>query len=173
MQFILLLLLMANYMSIKIDNFILSCRYFSLSIGLIKIMKIDVVLNLHKSVDFEQPNTYLKELGMESGGSFIIHSDRLFVLFLWIILHFLIWLLYSYATKQRDCKQRLVVKRFKYFTYNVYIRILLGTHTFILVFSMLEMKNSIYYQYHGSQIKTKWKSMKKLYTWVLQWYQAI
>ena len=66
MQLLLLLPLMANFISRKVTNFILSNEIYTLSFSFIPITDIDKFELLEK-FDFEQQNSYINDLGMESG----------------------------------------------------------------------------------------------------------
>ena len=144
MQLFLLLPLMAKFMSYKVKEFLLSCKFFTLSISLIIMIEIDFVKKFVNLLDFKQPITYLEELGMDSGSSFIINSGCIISILWFIPLHWLL-LSCSFASEKRNCVQKLISKTFTYFTFSIYIRVLIQTYVFIVLSTMYEIKNYMYY----------------------------
>ena len=81
---------------------------------------------------------------MDSGSSFIINSGCIISILWFIPLHWLL-LLCSFASEKRNCVQKLISKTFTYFTFSIYIRVLIQTYVFIVLSTMYEIKNYMYY----------------------------
>ena len=92
MQMILILPLMAKFMSDKVKNFILSNAFssFSLNFFHVKFENMSYVRDL----EFDQSNEYLKDLGMQSGSTFINYITLFLFFITLILLHLLISLVH-------------------------------------------------------------------------------
>ena len=97
MQMILILPLMAKFMSNKVKNFIISNVYTSFSFNLYN-LKLGEILHI-QDLEFDQPNEYVSDLGMQSGSTFINYI-LLFLLFIFLVLlHMIICVAYLCTRK--------------------------------------------------------------------------
>ena len=96
--------------------------------------------------DFQQPNEYLEDLGMQSGSVLANNMVSMIVLAGLVILHFAIVLIYSSTRNQENGFCNKVFKKlFNVFTFTLYIRIAIESFTFTLLMSVSEIK---FYFYH-------------------------
>ena len=94
MQLLLLLPLMANFMSNKVVNFILSNGFFTLSLSYVPLEEIDKA-NLIKKLDFEQPNSYISDIGMQSGSASVNYLVSFLLLLILLIVHSIVFCLHQ------------------------------------------------------------------------------
>ena len=98
---------------------------------------------LYDVYDSEQQNEYLEKLGLESASS-IINLTWLVLFYLLIILLHLSLTIIHYNTKSKtneidvSCLTRSIRRLFHMFTYNIYVRIMIGSNLFILLNSTSE-----------------------------------
>ena len=89
LQAILLLPLIAWYISDTVKNFIICNGFFTFSFGFIVLDHKDKIPFVN-DLDFQQSNSYLKELGMQSGSSFVNNMMVIAVLILLILPHLIL-----------------------------------------------------------------------------------
>ena len=89
LQALLLLPLVAWYISETVKNFIISNGFFTFSLGFLMQDHLDSI-PFAKDLDFEQSNSYLHDLGMQSGSCFINNMLIMFLLVTLLIPHLLI-----------------------------------------------------------------------------------
>ena len=93
LQTLILLPLMFRSFSDKIINYILSMDAAIFSFNFITIK--DVLPDQEtRKVEFDQPNNYLKLIGLEDGSTFANNLSLFFIILGWMIFHLLIWILY-------------------------------------------------------------------------------
>ena len=93
MQLVMILPLVAKFMKGKAEEFIVANALSTLSIYPLPIETIESI-PLIRDLSFDQPDEYLRNLGLLSGSTFVNNFILLSILFILAIVHFLFCLLY-------------------------------------------------------------------------------
>lgn len=79
-QMTLLIPMIDDYLPADVEKFILGMSFTLFSLDFIPIENIPIVAEIREALDYDQDNSYMKDLGMKSGSAFINQLKLLFVL---------------------------------------------------------------------------------------------
>ncbi|CAI2372191.1 unnamed protein product [Moneuplotes crassus] len=136
-----LLPLVPEYFSPKVLDFLSGMGFTMLSFDFLKLNHIPFIAYITEWESYSQPDEYLHSLGMISVSSILNHLSIIGFLILIGIIHFCV-LLTSKCTqnsKHMKCKS-LISRLFRYFTFNIYIRIFMQS----IIFTALCIFSEIY-----------------------------
>ena len=140
-QLILLLPMLPNYMSDEVKNFIASLNYCLFSLGFININIGENFQNQNISLDYNQPNSYLNLIDLNSGSGFVNVQSNIIGICPFIVIH--IWLLiWSYAIpKRRENRwySKWISKLFERMTFGWYFQYIICSFLMFLLISLSEI----------------------------------
>ena len=145
MQLVMILPLVAKFMKGKAEEFIVANAFSTLSIYPLPIETIESI-PLIRDLSFDQPDEYLRNLGLSSGSTFVNNFILLSILFILAIVHFLSCLLYLWTRNKEGKFSSMVLKVYRFFTFTFYIRIFILIYMFTLLMVVSEIK---YYVENG------------------------
>ncbi|CAI2380394.1 unnamed protein product [Moneuplotes crassus] len=133
LQLAILLPLIPKYFPIDVLAFLKGMSFAMLSFDFIKLEEIPFVEDITEWIDYPQPDEYLGSIGMSSGSSLINYlSFLVFICFIGIC-HLCIVLCRGCILKTKNKKlSKLMDKLFEFFTFNLYLRILIQAYLFTI-----------------------------------------
>ncbi|CAI2380856.1 unnamed protein product [Moneuplotes crassus] len=142
LQLAILLPLIPDYFSPKVLAFLSEMGFTMLSFDFIKFKDIPFVEELTDWVSYPQSDGYLNSLGMRSGSSVVNYLSLMAIIILIGIINVGVFLCYRCTknSKNRKCK-KFTRKLFKFFTFNVYIRIFMQAFVFTTLSIFSELYN--------------------------------
>ena len=149
LQVVLLLPLVVKSMSKTVQDFIVSNAFAALSVYYLPVQAIKSIPWI-KDLSFDQQDEYLRVLGWHSGSTVVNNIILLMILFVLAIFHALFCVLY-YCTNNSESRCSTKIKKvYKFFTFTVYIRIVVMIYMLVLLLAISEIK--FYYKNEGGQI---------------------
>ena len=158
MQQLVMLPLMAKFMTHQVRQFIVSNAFTSLSIYSVRTNWIESIFFI-KELSFDQVNEYFEMLEWKSGSTFVSNILLIALIFVIVFLHLLAWILRRLTKNCREWLHGIFCKLFDFFTFSVYIRILYEVYLFVLLMAVSEIN-----YYH--------KTVKGEYYSNYNWYVA-
>ncbi|CAI2381459.1 unnamed protein product [Moneuplotes crassus] len=142
LQLAILLPLIPDYFSPKVLDFLSTMGFTMLSFDFIKLKDIPLVEELTNWVSYPQSDGYLNSLGMRSGSSVVNYLSLMAIIILIGIIHVgvLCCVRQIENSKHIKCK-KFTKKLFKFFTFNVYIRIFMQAFVFTTLSIFSELYN--------------------------------
>jgi cysteine-rich repeat protein len=143
MQLFMFLILLKVYLPTPIEALITSSSYFAFTFPIIHFRSLYGIGHILELIDFKPTDSALSLLGAESGSTFINVLSQLLMLILIFILHL-------FALSLRNCDPKMAdgrwskwlkwtgKKNFDFFTFTVYIRLILQSSQFMLMSSIAE-----------------------------------
>ena len=150
-QLLLLLPMIAKYMSNTVENFILSMGYLAFQTSFKTTISILLIQPIFDEFNLPQKDKYLQALGLQSGSTYLNYFGLVPIFFSIGIIHIYMLCRYQNYVRQRNRKQRCMAKFLQFLTYSLYIRIAIEVFTFTLVCSLSEIKYFTYYD-EGSTV---------------------
>jgi cysteine-rich repeat protein len=143
MQLLMFLLLFGVYLPAPIKNMITSGSFASLSFSIPHLQNLYGIGHLFEFIDFECEDSALASLGAESGSTFVNVLSQIFMLLLIFILHLFALTLMNWDPARANgwwskWLKWTGKKIFHFFTFTVYIRLLLQFSQFMLMNSISE-----------------------------------
>jgi cysteine-rich repeat protein len=144
MQLFMMLVLLGVYLPTPIKDMITSSSYFSLSFEVPFIEQIYGIGSFLTWIDFNNENSTLKSVGVQSGSTFRNVLSQLLTLLLIIMIHLLVIALRKcdpeniYSSWPKWVKY-IGQKIFQLFTFAIYIRLLMQYSQFMLISSLSEI----------------------------------
>jgi cysteine-rich repeat protein len=144
MQLFMMLVLLGVYLPTPIKDMITSSSYFSLSFEVPFIEQIYGIGSFLTWIDFNNENSTLKSVGVQSGSTFRNVLSQLLTLLLIIMIHLLVIALRKcdpeniYSSWPKWVKY-IGQKIFRLFTFAIYIRLLMQYSQFMLISSLSEI----------------------------------
>jgi cysteine-rich repeat protein len=141
MQLFMLILLLDIYLPIKILNIFKATSYFSLSFDVPFIPEIPFLCDVYDYLDFLPPKANYIIMGVDSGSTLLNFNSLLCILLCVVALHFLItsWKV-GWRQKNQFKKTSIIklvaYKIWTYFTFSIYIRLLLQTYQHLFLVSV-------------------------------------
>ncbi|CAI2381770.1 unnamed protein product [Moneuplotes crassus] len=131
LQLAILLPLVPEYFSARVLAFLGGMGFTMFSFDFIKFSDIPLILKLTDWVSYPQSDKYLNSLGMRSGSSVVNYLSLMAIIILLGAIHCCIFIIKKKAdiSQSRRCKL-IFNKLFKFFTFNIYIRIFIQAFAF-------------------------------------------
>jgi hypothetical protein len=150
MQLLTFIVLFGVYLPAPIKDMISSSSFFSLSFPIPHLQSLYGIEYLVDFIDFELEDSAFASLGVESGSTFVNVLTQILVLLMILMLHlFVLTLRNCDPNKANGCLSKWLrwtgKKIFDFFTFTVYIRLLLQSSQFMLMTSIAEL-NAFNYQ---------------------------
>ncbi|CAI2381332.1 unnamed protein product [Moneuplotes crassus] len=142
LQLAILLPLVPDYFSPKVLAFLSEMGFTMLSFDFIKFKDIPFVEELTDWVSYPQSDGYLNSLGMRSGSSVVNYLSLMVIIMLIGATNIGVFLCYRSTenSNNRKCK-KFTKKLFKFFTFNIYIRIFIQAFVFTTLSIFSELYN--------------------------------
>ena len=156
MQQLVMLPLMAKFMTQQVRQFIVSNAFTSLSIYSVPTDWIKSIFFI-EDLSYEQFNEYFEMLEWESGSTLVSNILLIVSMLIIVFLHLLIWILRRLTKNSREWLHGIFCKLFDFFTFSVYIRIFYEIYFFALLMAVSEIN---YYE----------KAVKGYYISEYYWY---
>ncbi|CAI2364935.1 unnamed protein product [Moneuplotes crassus] len=136
LQLLLLLPLIPEYFPKNIMNLLTGVSFSMFTFDFIKFKDIPFIVGLTKWVSYPQSDEYLNDIGLNSDSSVINYLSIMATVVLICLVHILIVICYKCSQEKllRTWTQKLIIKLFVYFTFNVYIRIFM--HWILVCFDL-------------------------------------
>ncbi|CAI2381600.1 unnamed protein product [Moneuplotes crassus] len=143
MQLAVLLPLIPDYFSPKVLNFLSKMSFTMISFDFIKFKDIPFVEAITEWVSYPQSDGYLNSIGMRSGSSVVNYLSLMAIIILIGLIHLGIFLcdLKIENPKHRKCK-KFFNNLFKFFTFNIYIRVFMQAFVFTTLSIFSELYNA-------------------------------
>ena len=144
LQLMLLLPMVAEYVSNTVKSLILGTSFAILSFDFIDIDKIRFVNDLTNWMSYPQSDEYLNDLGFRSGSAIINYLPLMATIILIGLIHLLVTCCYSCSKQKKESSKCRKPSDFlfKMFTFNIYIRLILEGYVFILVSTLTELSKT-------------------------------
>ncbi|CAI2381390.1 unnamed protein product [Moneuplotes crassus] len=142
LQLATLLPLVPDYFSPKVLDFLSGMGFTMLSFDFIKFKDLPFAKDLTNWVSYPQSDQYLNSLGMRSGSSVVNYLSLMAIILLIAVTHFGVYLLCVCIqnSKHRKCK-KFMESLFKFFTFNIYIRVFIQAFMFTTLSIFSELYN--------------------------------
>ncbi|CAI2381048.1 unnamed protein product [Moneuplotes crassus] len=144
MQLVILLPMIPDYFSEKVQDLLNGMEFTMLSFDFIRARDIPFVNAIKKWVSYSQSNEYLNSLGLRSGSSVVNYLSLMATIILVGLAHICIFLCRKCVDdhKHKRCG-KLLDTLFQFFTFNIYIRIFIQAFLFtnLSIFSELYAVN--------------------------------
>ena len=144
-QLFILLLLTKTPFPDDVKAMILGNGFMQFDLSIIPVTKIPKVLEFENLIDAEQPNVYLKTIGIESRISLKNNLGFTFWVIILILMYPLIIQLKRYIdyNNTRKCSwNNLMIKIVDLFNFIIYIRLILGAYQILMITSLSELNTS-------------------------------
>ena len=142
-QALALLLLTGAYFPKPVIDFMSGFSFAMFSFGFMPVLSTPTASPIKEWLDFDLDNEYLAAMGLTSGSAFISNFGWLLTIFELICLHLAFLLLSKWLKSKLSLYPRLAKINewvYKFFTFSVYIRMLLEANQIWLVSSVKEIK---------------------------------
>jgi cysteine-rich repeat protein len=144
MQLLMFLVLLGVYLPTPIKDMITSSNYFLFSLPIPHLQNLYGIGYLFEFIGLEQRNSALSSLGVESGSTFVNVLSQLLMFLMILILHLFALTLRSWDPARAHgwwskWLKWTGKKIFDFFTFTVYIRLLLQSSQFMLMNSIAEL----------------------------------
>ncbi|CAI2380176.1 unnamed protein product [Moneuplotes crassus] len=140
LQLAILLPAVPEYFPQKVSDLINGMGFSTFSFDFMSLRSIPFVEAVSNWMAYPQTNEYFVTLGMSSGSSLVNLLSILGTIFLICIIHFWITLLHKCGSKSENKRCTKICKKlFRYFTFNIYIRILIQSFMFISLCILSEL----------------------------------
>ncbi|CAI2381570.1 unnamed protein product [Moneuplotes crassus] len=131
LQLAMLLPLVPHYFSYKVLDFLSGMGFSMLSFDFIKLEDISLIKGIITWITSPQHNEHLENIGMRYASSIINYLSLMVVIILVGIIHLSILLCYKkFENSEKERHKKFIDKLFKFFTFNIYIRIYIQAFTF-------------------------------------------
>ncbi|CAI2381428.1 unnamed protein product [Moneuplotes crassus] len=142
LQLAILLPLVPGYFSPQVLDFLSGMGFTMLSFDFIKFKDLPFAQDLTDWVSYPQSDQYLNNLGMRSGSSVVNYLSLMAIILLIVVLHFGVYLLCVCIqnSKHTRCK-KFMNNLFKFFTFNIYIRVFIQAFMFTTLSIFSELYN--------------------------------
>jgi hypothetical protein len=143
-QLILLLPVLVDYMPNSLAYFIYGMENFSFSFNFIPIKSIYGIKELLNLLSYEQSNSSLKNIGLESESTLYNIFVTLWIFIILAISHYIVLWIYSIPwIKKKDALwKKIIAWVFNAMTFGVYIRLLCESYLYFALSSIAEVKSS-------------------------------
>ena len=141
LQLMMLLPLTGAFMPKSILDYLSGMTFVNFNFDFIPVHWIPMVNPLFEEYGYEHNNSYLKEVGVESGNTFINNFQLLLTFTMLISLH-LMWSIFYKCTEKVDenkWSRKLAVKLMELFMLAIYLRTLVQSHQVLLLSSSREI----------------------------------
>ncbi|CAI2379856.1 unnamed protein product [Moneuplotes crassus] len=140
LQLAILMPAVPEYFPQKVSDLINGMGFSTFSFDFMSLRSIPFVEAVSNWISYPQTNEYLLTLGMSSGSSLVNLLSILGTIILICITHFCITILYKCGSKSESKRcTKMCKKLFRYFTFNIYIRILIQSFMFISLCILSEL----------------------------------
>ncbi|CAI2380617.1 unnamed protein product [Moneuplotes crassus] len=149
MQLILLLPMVPDFLSPVVEAYLNGVSFAMFSFDFINIKDLWFISDISSSLSYPQTDNYLNDLGLRSKSSIANNLSLLLIVVLFGFVHLGIYIMVKCTknSKHRKCKS-FIDKLFKFFTFNIYIRLFIQAFLFLCLsifseFSALNFNSTV------------------------------